>query len=326
MDFRLTRVIVADGTPSVAQVDKMKLYSQLFMPMRRFFRLNGLPQTFTRFLLILFLTFDLAMLSGCARLEGRPSGPAHAEKAGERMMKAMGGRRALDRIRFLSFEFVVREGGREVLHRSHVWDRATGRYRLEGMKGGVPYVALFNIKTRQGKVYEGNKPELAKDNQKAVEHAYAAFVSDTGWLLAALRLRDPGARLSLSGEQTIGGKPVVTLALASDPGVELAPGNPTWFYIENTTGLPYAWAFVLKGQNVPPMTFVWTNWQAVGKLKLPTRFTQQGVNRVINIERLFAPVKIGDNIFNSIAEPVVEKVRPVKQKQGSEGFSIKPRR
>ena len=44
----------------------------------------------------------------------------------------MGGEAAWNETRFLRFDFAVEHGGKTVASRDHIWDKWTGRYRLEG--------------------------------------------------------------------------------------------------------------------------------------------------------------------------------------------------
>lgn len=232
----------------------------------------------------------------------------------------MGGERALRQTRYLRFDFIDQDGGQEVLHRSHTWDRKTGRYRLEGETAGEPYLVLFNVKTRQGKAFVGNKPEPAKNSQQLVNEAYTHFVGDSFWLLAGLRLREKGTHLEFVDEREISGKKVSTLSLTFDPEDGQNPTDRFWLYVDEATDLPYAWAIQSAGQSGTPVTFLWTNWQMTGKLKLPIRFEQAGGTQAILIDHLFAPATVTDNVFQSVSEPTVRKVHlKVQQKPSGAG-------
>ena len=67
-------------------------------------------------------------------------------------METLGGQENWDRARYLRFDFVVKREGKIVSTVKHLWDRYTGRYRLEGKtreKGD--YVVLFeDINAKQG--------------------------------------------------------------------------------------------------------------------------------------------------------------------------------
>jgi hypothetical protein len=70
------------------------------------------------------------------------------------MMTAMGGVDNWNRAHFLRNDFKVNIGGKVLADRSHLWDKMTGRYRLEGKtKDGKSTVTLFNIVNQQGTAY-----------------------------------------------------------------------------------------------------------------------------------------------------------------------------
>ena len=57
---------------------------------------------------------------------------AKAVEIANTMMTAMGGLDNWNRAHFVRYDFKVNGGGKTVADRSHLWDKMTGRYRLEG--------------------------------------------------------------------------------------------------------------------------------------------------------------------------------------------------
>src|ERR1035441_10782887 len=47
------------------------------------------------------------------------------------MMQAMGGEAAWKQARYVRFDFIVKIRGQARVARAHLWDKQTGRYRLE---------------------------------------------------------------------------------------------------------------------------------------------------------------------------------------------------
>ena len=78
---------------------------------------------------------------------------AHA--LAQRTMEAMGGTEGLETIRYLRFDFQVEVDGNTVYVGRHLWDRKSGRYREEWELFGEQAQALFNVQTRDGRVYRG---------------------------------------------------------------------------------------------------------------------------------------------------------------------------
>jgi len=125
---------------------------------------------------------------------------AKAEEIARAMMQAMGGEKPWYAAHFVRFDFDVNMGGEQVEGRSHLWDKVTGRYRLEEKtKAGKSKVTLFNVNDRQGAVYlDGRKLEGAPA-AKALKDAYGAHINDMYWLAMPWKWMDPGANLKYMG-------------------------------------------------------------------------------------------------------------------------------
>src|SRR5512145_725526 len=75
------------------------------------------------------------------------------------MMDAMGGPTAMEKTRYLRFDWVVERDGKQVAHVRHLWDRYDGRYRVEWeTREKHKVVALFNVNTKEGKATVDGKP------------------------------------------------------------------------------------------------------------------------------------------------------------------------
>jgi len=257
----------------------------------------------------------LLAAAGCAT-----PGPSGADRTPEKLAaqveRAMGGRRALRKIHFLQFEIIVQAQGREALRRTHLWDLKTGNYRLEGKRQGVPYVALFNVRTRQGQAFEGLRPAPAQNPAQLLGEAYAIYLHDTFWLLGALNLRQSGVQLEDAGMQTVAGRPAPALRVRFDPAADPTPGLIWTFLIDPVTHLPVAWSFIQTDQpGAAPSVYLWTEYRPLGKLTLPTRFEQQGAARTVVIDQLYTPSNVTPNVFSAVNEPAHEKVKPQRMKR-----------
>src|SRR2546421_9376087 len=91
--------------------------------------------------------------------------PKSVEIAGA-MHQAMGGQDAWNAAHFVRFDFKVHIGGEMKVDRSHLWDKQTGRYRLDQKNDQKNRVVLMNLADKQGTVFvDGKKlegPEAAK--------------------------------------------------------------------------------------------------------------------------------------------------------------------
>jgi hypothetical protein len=214
-------------------------------------------------------------MSAVLALGSRPAPAAGAESdprallVADRLEAAMGGRARFDAHRFLKFRFAVERDGKEAGSWLHYWDRATGRYRLEGRKDSHPLLVLFNVNDRQGEVWlDGAKldPEAAKPH---LEEAYGRFINDSYWLLMPWKWRDPGVTLHYEGERTVEGELFDVVSLTFQ-GVGLTPNDHYWGIVSKKDGLLKRWEFVLQTEEGAPGTgepaaFSWEEWQVVGE-------------------------------------------------------------
>ncbi len=93
------------------------------------------------------------------------------------MMEAMGGENAWTSVHFVRFDFKVISSGQVRVDRHHLWDKFTGRYRLETKtKKGPEEVVLFNVHTKEGKVYVGGKQvegaQAAEEPEKSLRRLH----------------------------------------------------------------------------------------------------------------------------------------------------------
>ena len=240
----------------------------------------------------------LALFSGCQHLaikRGDPSGRQVARS----ILKAIGGARAAKTLDYVSFRYSVEDQGREVLRRDHLWDRKTGRCRLDDRPENQPRVALFNRETREGISYLGSTDDpQANPDPHALAAAHAWHVRDTFWLMSAAVLLDLKADLEYVGEQEVEGRPYPTLKVSFGQDAGVQANDVYWYYADPSTGRPKYWAFVLRGRETAPRTFAWKQWQTVGKLSLPVRFEELGhPERAIVIDNLYAPGQVREEVF-----------------------------
>src|SRR5712692_4139491 len=189
-------------------------------------------------------------LSGPAQLHGADT-TRHpkAIQLAQSMMQAMGGQQAWNSAHFVRFDFRVKAGDKTVMDRSHLWDKQTGRYRLEETtKEGKSEVVLFNVNDRQGAAYINGKKVEDAAARKAVEDAYAAFINDMYWLSMPWKWLDPGVNLKYLGEKKRGGKTFEVVELTFDH-VGLTPGDMYYAFLSPQSHLMEHWEYVLQSHN-----------------------------------------------------------------------------
>jgi hypothetical protein len=245
----------------------------------------------------------LVVLSLGVALAGAPasadSDPRAVEVAAQ-VMKALGGQEAWDKTRYLRFDFGFERDG-QLQSRAHTWDKWTGRYRLDGKnQQGQPFVVLMNVNTKDGQAWVAGQRAATEEEKKLLERAYATWINDTYWLLMPYKLRDPGVTLAYEGEAKEGETTWDKLALSFD-NVGLTPKDRYWVWVNRATRLVDRWDFVLKGENVPPTTFLWKDWRPVGSVKLAAERVNAKDNRKIVFPVLDTPASLPDSVFTSPA-------------------------
>jgi hypothetical protein len=190
----------------------------------------------------------------------------------DRVLGALGGGEAWAATRHLHFTFAVRTGGEERTRRTHLWDRATGRHRVEGLdREGRRYVILHTLgDTLHVTASLAGEPVTDPAMQRKMrERAHALWVNDTYWLLMPYKLEDPGVMLAYEGEKSEGGRTWDVVRLSFD-GVGLTPGDRYWAFVNQNTGLMDRWEFRLEGMKPEdkPGVFEWRNWRRYGRIML----------------------------------------------------------
>jgi hypothetical protein len=213
-------------------------------------------------------------------------------------MTALGGQDAWNDTRYIAFSFGTERDGK-FQGRRHLWDKWSGRYRLEGTtREGDPFVVLMNVNSKDGSAWlEGRKLE-GDELKQQLERAYGAWVNDTYWLLMPYKLRDPGVTLAYAGEDTMDGVPYEKIQLSFD-NVGLTPKDKYWVWVNRNTGLVDRWDYVLKGEDVPPTTWRWSGWTRHGKIMLaPDRINVGPEGRKLLLPGIRVMETVPDAVFS----------------------------
>jgi hypothetical protein len=226
----------------------------------------------------------LSLLAACAPPQSeapaspRATQPALATAADSlawRLVEGAGGLEAWSSLPHLRFDFAVGQDTVEGPRRKHLWDRATGRYRLEFPAGDDSVlVALFDVDAFDpaaptGAVYYDGTPLDSAEVRRWLPEAHARFINDTYWLLAPLKLFDPGVRRALAPDSAHAGLDVLHLSFE---GVGLTPGDQYWLFAD-ADGRLVRWSFLLEGGRGG--TYAWDDLARLdtpaGPLRLATR-------------------------------------------------------
>ncbi len=258
-------------------------------------RLRPAPLTAALLALALLLPILPAAVARAAdSAQGGNAGPSVDELVA-RVTAGLGGEQAWQEARYITFEFAGR--------RSHWWDRYTGRHRMEGTtREGARYVVLENVhdEGKAGRAWLDGKEVTGDDGAMMVQHAYAAWVNDTFWLISPYKLRDPGVHLEAAGKETVDGVTYDKLHLSFDH-VGLTPGDQYWMFINPTTGRVDRWQYVLESQEPPPTVWRWIDWKQYGPgIWLSSRRDKLGDEPVeLTLGPIEVPKSLPESVFTS---------------------------
>ena len=246
-----------------------------------------------------------SLLGSMTRAEAAPSNDAKAQEVAAKLMEALGGQENWDRARYLRFDFVVKREGKIVSTVKHLWDRYTGRYRVEGTtRDKGDYVVLFeDINAKKGQAFRNGEAVQGEDRKKLIDMGYGRFINDTYWLLMPFKWNDPGVHLKYEG--TAGGDGGTLwdkVLLTFDDNVGLTPKDRYWAYINRKTGLMDRWAYILKGGKGPATGADWVRWERFGGILL----SQEKIVRGRSVRILFHNLQVSsttdENPFTSPEE------------------------
>jgi hypothetical protein len=235
------------------------------------------------------LAFTLSLLA--VSLAAQAQRDEKADKVAHLMMDAMGGEEAWKKAHFVRFDFRVIAGGNTIVSRSHMWDKMTGRYRLEDKtKDGKPRTALFNVKTQKGDVYVSGKKLEGKAAEDAVKAAYAIFVNDEYWLAMPWKWFDPGVNLKYAGDN--GKDDIIQLSFDH---VGLTPGDRYQVFVSRRTRLMEHWSYVLQNGIKGQWDWFYTT---TGGVKLASNHTSED-GKQINMGAVQVTDKADDSMFTN---------------------------
>jgi len=170
-----------------------------------------------------------------------PQRDAKADEIAHAVMNAMGGEKAWYGAHFVRFDFIVDLGSKVVANRSHLWDKMTGRYRLDQKTR----VVLMNLANKQGTVYVDGKKLEGPDAAKATEAAYGAYINDFYWLAMPWKWLDEGVNLKYLGKKPQGGETCDVVELTFGK-VGLTPGDRYQAFVSPKSQLMTHWEYTLQ--------------------------------------------------------------------------------
>ncbi len=210
------------------------------------------------------------------------SDPAAIQLA-DSIMAAIGGRENWDKTRFISWNFFGR--------RDLVWDKQTGRVRIESP--GDSSVYLVNINTGEGRVkFHGVELTEADTLKKMLEKAKGIWVNDSYWLTMPFKLKDTGVTLKYLGEDTLKNERYNILQMTFAK-VGFTPENKYKLYVGIKDKMIKHWAYFNDAKK-DTANFIrpWDNYQKYGNVLLSADRSDSGGPKNVKVEET-----VSDKLF-----------------------------
>ena len=233
-------------------------------------------------------------LAGAAPASAAETRDPKAVEIAKTMMKAMGGEDAWAKAHFVRYDFRVNVDGKTVVDRAHLWDKMTGRYRIDStLRDGKPTVTIFNINDQKGTVYAGGKPLQGAEAEKGLKEAYGAFINDMYWLSMPWKWMDAGVNLKYAGQKSLGTKSYDVVELTFGK-VGLTPGDHYYAYVSPQTHLMEHWEYTLQSGSKDAWDWTYTTSDGV---TLAADHNSSDHKKRINMGSVRVTGKMDDNLF-----------------------------
>jgi len=178
----------------------------------------------------------------------------------DKVMQQMGGRKAWDETRYISWTFFGR--------RSLIWDKRNGDVRITFEDSDQ--VIIVNIHSLEGKVFNNGREITDSDSLASyLEKGKSIWMHDSYWLVMPFKLKDSGVTLHFIGEDTTqDGRPAHFFQMTFEK-VGDAPENVYNIWVDAEDGLISQWAFFKTGEEtVPNFITPWADYHRYGKILL----------------------------------------------------------
>lgn len=203
------------------------------------------------------------------------SDPAAMELA-DSIMMAMGGRKAWDNTRFISWNFFGR--------RNLIWDKQDGRVRIESMPDSTTY--LVNVNSMQGRVQTKGQELTEPDSlKKMLDRAKSIWINDSYWLVMPFKLKDSGVTIKYMGEDTLVNNNYYNVLQLTFENVGDTPQNKYDLYVDVKEKLVKYWSYYRDAsQDSASWTRPWDNYQRYGSILLSADRSDGGGPKNVKVE------------------------------------------
>lgn len=227
-----------------------------------------------------------------------------ADSLAMRVIDAFGGMDTWQSIPYMQFDFAAQSPNRSS-RRRHLWDRNTGRYRVEyAINQDSSAVVLFNVHSKEGTAYINGNPVDEETSSQMVARAHRLFINDTYWLMAPTKLFDDGVNRSIEDTTLVDAQ---MLALSFD-SVGYTPGDQYWLTIDNSTGRVAKWEYELEGSNGNRGSWAWEDYRTyetpAGDVVMANAKRSGASETVIMTDNIAFPAAVDDAYFTDASHRI----------------------
>lgn len=204
---------------------------------------------------------------------------AKAIEIADAVMENMGGRKAWDDLKVVSWNFF---GARKLL-----WNKHSGDVRIEFPESDSN-ILITNIFTHQGKIkIDGEEVTQPDSIKKYTEMAESIWINDAYWLFMPFKLKDSKTTLKYIDVDTTdkGAYSHVLQLTFNDIGD--TPENKYWVYVDTTTMLVNQWSYFANNtDSLPRFSTPWADYQQYGNLLLSGERGPRGITEITVLDSI----------------------------------------
>jgi hypothetical protein len=206
------------------------------------------------------------------------------KKLADSVLDKIGGEKAWNKTRYIRFDHVLIQDGKEISRFCHLWDKTTGNYRLEWSESPeTSVIAFINLVNKVGSVYLNGKLVSEAESTPYIDVVYEKFLEQSYCLYLPFKLLADENTISMQPQESSDPEKHDILQLKIGQK-ELIPVGEYNFYVNPKTGLIDRCKY--KFQDGSEGDYFWKNWEKSGKLRLSSIRESADGKTIIKFENL----------------------------------------
>ena len=191
----------------------------------------------------------------------------------DQVMQAMGGRKAWDNTKYISWNFF---GVRKLF-----WDRDNQTVRIEVPKDTV--IIILDMKYGEGRASKKFEEISNADSLKPMlDFAEKAWINDSYWLVMPFKLKDSGVTLHYLGDTVLNEEQHSGMLQLTFKDVGVTPENKYVVYVDRKTNLVSQWDFYRSSNlDSPNFSTPWLDYKEFGNIKLSGNRGQRQLSEIV---------------------------------------------